>query len=204
MAMKHSAKHTAILAALAPAALLAGCATPAYVSPVEVTRFTAPQAALGAGTISLRPGPGNAADSWDQTAFQAAVADELTRLGYTVTEGEARQVAVVTVRRASERAGTERSPVNVGVGGSTGTYGSGLGLGVGFNLGGGRAAEQIDTELRVSIMPAGSIEALWEGRARFTATANSDYASRQAAAAKLAAALFAGFPGRSGETIEVR
>jgi hypothetical protein len=197
-------KHIALLAVLAPAALLAGCATPAYVSPVEVTRFTAPQAALGSGTISLRPGPGEPADSWDYTAFQSAVADELTRLGYSVTDEGARQVAVITVRRASQQTGTERSPVNVGVGGSTGSYGSGLGLGVGFNLGGGRPAEQIDTELRVSIVPAGGVDALWEGRARFTATANSDYASRQAAAAKLAGALFAGFPGRSGETIEVR
>src|SRR5690606_42017636 len=40
-----------------------------------------------------------------------------------------------------------RSPVNVGVGGSTGSYGSGVGLGVGINLGGGsRPSEQIDTE----------------------------------------------------------
>ncbi len=197
-------KRTALLAALAPAALLAGCATPAYVSPVEVTRFTAPQAALGTGTIALRAGPGEAEDSWDYTAFQAAVADELTRLGYTVTGDGARQVAVVTVRRSVQQSGGQRSPVNVGVGGSTGSYGSGVGLGVGLNLGGNRPAEQIDTELRVSIVPADATDALWEGRARFAATANSAYADRQAAAAKLAGALFAGFPGRSGETIEVR
>ena len=54
------------------------------------------------------------------------------------------------------------------------------------------------------IKPSGGINALWEGRARFTASANSDYADQRAAAAKLADALFSGFPGRSGETIEVR
>jgi hypothetical protein len=197
-------KRIALFAALAPAALLAGCATPAYVSPVEVTRFTAPQATLGSGTIALRAGPGEPEDSWDYSAFQSAVADELSRLGYTVTGDGAQQVAVITVRRNVLRSGGERSPVNVGVGGSTGSYGSGVGLGVGLNLGGGRPAERIDTELRVSIVPAGATDALWEGRARFTASANSDYGDRQAAAAKLAGALFAGFPGRSGETIEVR
>jgi hypothetical protein len=54
------------------------------------------------------------------------------------------------------------------------------------------------------IKPAAGGTALWEGRARFTATVNSDFASTEAAAAKLADALFGGFPGQSGETIEVR
>ena len=54
------------------------------------------------------------------------------------------------------------------------------------------------------IKPTGGVNALWEGRAHFTATANSDYADQRAAAGKLADALFSGFPGRSGETIEVR
>jgi hypothetical protein len=54
------------------------------------------------------------------------------------------------------------------------------------------------------IRPGPGGNALWEGRARFTATANSDFADQRAAAGKLADALFSGFPGRSGETIEVR
>ena len=54
------------------------------------------------------------------------------------------------------------------------------------------------------IRPSAGGDSLWEGRARFTATANSDYADQRAAAARLADALFSGFPGRSGETIEVR
>lgn len=197
-------KAIALLAALAPAALLAGCATPARVSPVEVTRFSDPGAVLGSGPIAVRPAPGVEPDSWDYAAFRTAVADELAKLGYVVTADGARQVALVSVRRSVEQPGARRSPVSVGVGGSTGSYGSGVGVGVGINLGGGRPADEIDTELRVSIVPGGGTDALWEGRARFTATANSDYADRNAAAAKLAGALFAGFPGRSGETIEVR
>jgi hypothetical protein len=197
-------KPTALLAVLVPAALLAACATPAHVSPVEVTRFTAPQAALGSGTISVRPGPGEQPDSWDYSAFRSAVSAELAKLGYSVTDGTTQQVALITVRRSAERPATPtRSPVSVGVGGSTGSYGSGVGLGVGINLGGSKPSEEIDTELRVSIVPSGGTDAIWEGRARFSATANSNFAERNAAAGKLASALFAGFPGQSGETIEV-
>ena len=53
------------------------------------------------------------------------------------------------------------------------------------------------------IKPAQGGTALWEGRARFAATANSGFAETQAAATKLADALFGGFPGQSGATIEV-
>ena len=194
----------ALLAALGSAALLAACTTPAYVSPVEVTRFTAAEPQLlGSGTISLRAAPGEAPDSWDYAAYQTAVADELTQLGYTVTGGSGAQVAEISVEQYVTQAEGRRSPVNVGVGGSTGSYGSGVGVGVGINLGGNRPVDRIDTQLRVVIRPASATDALWEGRARFTATVNSDYADRQAAAAKLADALFSGFPGQSGETIEV-
>ena len=92
---------------------------------------------------------------------------------------------------------------SVGVGGSTGSYGSGLGLGLGFDLSGPPPAVA-DTRMGVIIRDGASAEPLWEGRADFTASANSRYGNAEAAAAKMAAALFAGFPGRSGETVEVR
>jgi len=191
------------LALLAPLALLAGCTTPAYVSPVEVTRFSDDTAgALGRGPIAVIASPGTE-NSFESAAFQAAVSDELAQLGYIVTGDMAQQVAEVSVEQFVTSQGGGHSPVDVGVGGSTGTYGSGVGVGVGINLG-GRPADRIDTELRVVIKPSGGTNALWEGRARFNATTNSDYADQRAAAAKLADALFRGFPGRSGETIEVR
>ena len=193
------------LAPLAALALVAGCTTPAYVSPVEVTRFVDDRSALlGTGPIAVVPAPGTPTDSWEYAAFQTAVSEELAQLGYTVTGDMAQQVAEVSVQRFVARRDGSRSPVSVGVGGSTGSYGSGVGMGVGINLGGGRPAEQIDTELRVVIKPSGGINALWEGRARFSATSNSNFADQRAAAGKLADALFDGFPGRSGETIEVR
>ena len=196
------------LTPLAALALLAGCTTPAYVSPVEVTRFTGDSpASLGSGPIAIVAAPGTPTDSWEYAAFERAVSDELAQLGYIVTGDMAQQVAEISVQRFVAQAGGRRSPVGVGVGGSTGSYGSGVGAGVGIDLTSlinGRPADNIDTELRVSIKPSGGVNALWEGRAHFTATANSDYADQRAAAGKLAHALFDGFPGRSGETIEVR
>ena len=119
----------------------------------------------------------------------------------------AQQVAEVSVERFVAQADGGHSPVGVGVGGSTGSYGSGAGVGVGIDLTSlinGRPADRIDTVLRVMIKPSGGTNALWEGRAHFVATSNSNYADQRAAAGKLANALFRGFPGRSGETIEVR
>jgi hypothetical protein len=194
----------ASLLALALGGALAGCATPAYVSPVQVTRFTgsAPNL-LGSGPIAVRASPGQPADAADYAVFQTAIADKLTEVGYTVAGGDAVQVAEIRVERFVRQGEGQRSPVSVGVGGSTGSWGSGIGGGIGINLGGG-GGDQVGTRLQVMIRPSAGGDALWEGRADFTASANSDYADRRAAAERLADALFAGFPGRSGETIEVQ
>src|SRR5688500_12384949 len=117
------------LTALAALALVAGCTTPAYVSPVEVTRFTAAAPGqLGRGPIAVRAARGQVPNSWDFAAFQQAVAGELQELGYTVSDS-ARQVAEIRIDRAVAREGGRGSPVSVGVGGSTGSYGSGVGVG---------------------------------------------------------------------------
>ena len=198
-------KTPARLFALALAASTAACTTPSYVSPVEVTRFTgsAPNL-LGTGPLAVRAAPGQVPGSWEYAAFESAVAQELARIGYTVSGGAAGQVAEIRVERVVEPGESRRSPVSVGVGGGTGSFGSGVGAGIGINLGGSGRSEQIDTQLHVMIRPAAGGDALWEGRANVSATANSDYADQRAAAGKLAEALFDGFPGRSGETIEVR
>lgn len=191
------------LGALATAMLLAGCTT-TYVSPVEVTRFTGdrPQV-LGSGPIAVRAGPGVAADSLELSLFRDAVARQLQQLGYVIINGDAPQIAEVTVDQFVEQPGYRNSPVSVGGGVAGGSYGSSAGVGVGIDLT-PRPSERVHRELRVMIKPADGGTALWEGRARFAASANSDFADTQAAATKLAGALFGGFPGQSGETIEVR
>jgi hypothetical protein len=192
-----------VLPPIVAALMLAGCAQ-TYVSPVSVTRFVGQAPArLGIGPIAVRAAPGMA-NSLEFAPYWQAVSAELTRLGYRVVPGnDAAQIAEVRVDRAVEQPGRRRNPVSVGVGGSTGSYGSGLGLGLGFDLSGPPPAVA-DTRIGVIIRDAAGGQPLWEGRADFAASANSKFGNAQAAAAKMAAALFAGFPGRSGETIEVR
>ena len=191
------------LSAIAAAGLLAGCTT-TYVSPVEVTRFTGDQPqALGSGPIAVRAGPGAPEESLELNVFRDAVGRELQEHGYVVVDGDAPQVAEVTFDQFAEQPGYNHSPVSAGGGVAGGSYGSSAGVGVGIDLT-PRPAERLHRELRVMIKPAQGGTALWEGRARFTATVNSDFAETQAAATKLADALFGGFPGQSGETIEVK
>jgi len=188
------------LAALA----LAGCVAP--IGPVEITRFHQPSALaqLGRGTISVEAAPGEDDASLELASYKAAISRELVRLGYqAAAEGSGVQVALVRVERATFWPGRGGGPVSVGVGGSTGSYGSGVGLGIGLDLS-GRPAEQVSTKLGVMIKNRASGETLWEGRASFTVRGDAPVAQTQLGAPKMAAALFNGFPGNNGETVEVQ
>lgn len=189
--------------ALAPSAAQAA-------SPVEVTRFHTPAtlAALGRGPITVVPAPGSDVSGIETRVFLEAVAAELNRGGIAVPGSGAPRIAEVRVTRSVATGERARSPVSVGVGGGFGSgsyrHGGfgGVGLGIGIGLGGGSKA-MIDTELAVTIRD-GSGASLWEGRADTRVKDKSRDAATQAVATRLARALFAGFPGRSGETIEVR
>lgn len=196
-------KFTRIAALVAGLALLSGCATP--VGPVQVTRFhTGEVGQLGKGSISVEPAPGSNPNSLELQTYRGAVMHELQQIGYTeASSGSGAQIAQVRLTRTTIELGGGRSPVSVGVGGSTGSYGSGIGVGVGINLS-PRPKEQIDTELAVSIRERASGKVLWEGRAEFTVGSGSPLATTALAAPKMAEALFLNFPGNSGETIEVK
>ncbi|MFC0204374.1 DUF4136 domain-containing protein [Novosphingobium soli] len=197
----------ATAALLAIGLSLSGCVAP--VGPVEVTRFHAPDTTpLGRGTISVEPAPGQA-DSLEFRTYAGAVARELTRVGYVEPLAGApasQQVALLTVERETFRPQRDRGPVSVGVGGATGGYGSGVGLGVGIDLS-GPPKEQVGTRVFVAIRERAApptATALWEGRAAFVVRADSPLAQAPLGAAKVAEALFKGFPGQSGETIQVK
>lgn len=198
------AKKSFALAPVAAALLLAGCVQ-TVVSPVSVTRFVgAEPARLGRGPIAVVPAPGMPAAGTDFDAYASAVAADLARLGYQVVPGDsAPQLAEVRVARAVERPGRGRGPVSVGVGGETGSYGSGVGLGLGIDLT-PPPPEVAHTQMGVTIRDTASRQSLWEGRADFSASTNTPYAGAAATAQKMADALFAGFPGESGRTIEVK
>ena len=192
-----------VLLTLAPLLALAACTTPQ--GPIEVTRFVGPasSARLGEGTVFVETAPGSL-DGLEAAPYKAAVAAELTRLGYSESaRANADQIAQVRVDRYTETPQGRRNPVNVGVGGSTGSYGSGLGLGIGINLGGG-PRPTTGTQLGVTLRAPNGGANLWEGRADIQTTDKSPLADRTRNAQALAAALFRGFPGRNGETVQVK
>ena len=197
--------QTLATAAMASVAL-SGCV--AMTPPVDVTRFHNAQATpIEPGRIIIEA---NVADesqsrSIEQASYRAALLRELQRLGFSEAragDSHSDYVARYTVERSQITAGGSRSPVSVGVGGSTGSYGSGVGLGIGINLG-GQPKDKIATELSVRIAKSGSNTVVWEGRASVEAKAGSPAAQPGLAAAKLAEALFRDFPGESGTTIRV-
>lgn len=198
-------KARALIATLAAPLALAACTTTQPAGPIEVTRFTAEnsRAQLGDAQLFVETAPGSPEQGLALTPYKAAVARELTRYGYSESaRAGAGQTARVSVERATISGDGRRGPVTVGAGGRTGGYGSGVGLGVGINLGGG-SGERVLTRMEVSLRDSDSGEVLWEGRARLDAPAKSRLARNDAAAQALANALFSGFPGNSGETIEV-
>ena len=193
---------TLALTTLACAAL-AGCVTP--VGPVQVTRFHAADVSqLGKGAIAVEPAPGSDGNSLEWQSYRAAVMRQLVLLGYRdASPGTGAQVAYLKLSRSTLEPQRSGGPVSVGVGGSTGTYGSGVGLGIGLNLS-PKPAAQIATDLAVAIKDRASAITLWEGRASFTVSSKSPLAATALGAPKMSEALFQGFPGTSGATIEVK
>ena len=200
-------------AALLLAAGLGGCTT-AEQAPVEVSRFSRPElASVPKGPVTILPAPGNDGGSIEFRGFASAVGQELDRLGYPQGAGPSagegaggNLVVTLDVQRQVYRGAPRQGPVSVGIGGSSGGgwhSGGGVGMGIGFNLGGG-PKDQVETRLAVSIRDRATGDALWEGRARYVVAAKSPDAAEPAVAAKMAHALFEGFPGKSGETILVK
>ena len=195
-----------IAAIVAAAIVLPGCT--AMTPPVEVTRFHNAQVApIVPGSIAVEANVPSEEDrkSLEYATYRAALLRELQRVGFSESRdaGNGSQyIARYTLDRAILSAGGSRSPVSVGVGGSTGSYGSGVGLGIGINLS-GPPKDKIATDLSVRISNRADGNVIWEGRASVEAKEGSPASQPGLAAAKLAEALFRDFPGVSGTTIRV-
>lgn len=190
------------LLVIALATLALAACTGAFTGPVEVTRFVAENpTGLGMGPISTVIAD-DESEPLRTSLYEQAVRSELTELGYA-SGGGGGQEAAITVERSRIDSTGRRSPVSVGVGGSTGGFRSGVGLGVGINLGGGQRARLV-TELAVRITSVSGGETLWEGRAELVTSDNSPFADTRANARALAAALFKDFPGGNGETVSIK
>lgn len=183
---------------------LSACASSDGPRPAEVTRFHLNQP-IARGSIAVEPFDQRDTGDLEFRSYADAVARELARQGWTVvdTPGQSEQVALVSLSQGSREEVTTRSPVSIGVGGSTGGWSSGVGGGISFGLGGNRGGEVIGTMMEVSIKRRSDGTVFWEGRARTEARAGSPAASPAAAADKLASALFLDFPGESARTITV-
>lgn len=173
-------KSLPLLGALAAAALAAGCETgSSQGSGVQrgaaVTRFHLGQP-VARGEIRVEASDPALAARPEFAEQAAAVARELTRLGWTVTPANARSEQVAAIRvTQSRREGTGR-----------------------------RSAPIVSTELGVRIQRRSDATVAWEGRAQLDAREGSPLAAPGAAVDRLASALFQDFPGESGRTIRVR
>lgn len=179
---------------------------------IEVTRFHTPEtlARLGPGAVEVVAAPGTDGASLETRAWLDAVARELAGKGLAGGSERALRVAEVRLTRDTVEgaaAARPRSSVGIGVGSGGGWHRGGgtsvgLGIGLGFPLGKSADREQVDSELEVTIRDKTTGASLWEGRSTLrTARRKADSPET---AQRLAHALFTGFPGRSGETIEVK
>lgn len=187
---------------------LAGCTT-AGPAPVQVTRFHLGQP-LAQGRVTVEPADRAQAQGMEYQSYARAVEAEIARAGFQVVENlpTSELVAAITVFRGSRDAGAgQGSGVSVGLGGGSfgGGRGGGVGLGggVSFPIGKGRNRQIELTELAVQLKRRSEGTVIWEGRARTEQRAGPNTDSTQTVA-RLANALFAGFPGESGRTVTVK
>jgi len=172
---------------------------------VEVTRFLAEGAAaqaLGHGPVAVAAASGGLAGDAERATYEAAVIDRLASVGYdTATRSGDGQTVELTVQHAEiEPAEAPHKPVSgsmdVGIDSRGGRY---LGLGIAVDKRKPLSA-LISTRLDARIRDhSGTV--LWEGHADIATREGDPKWTEQALAARLAGALFSGFPGNNGETI---
>ena len=197
--------------ALAATAALGACATTPRVAPVEVSRFHL-GAPLETGTLTTEPMPGAGAPGLEFRSYAAAIETEALKNGFTIPASgtTAQYVAVLGFSRTARQGPPKSGGLTIGLGGGGfsggrgGGGGVGLGGGVSFPVGTQRFREIVVTQMTVQIRRRRDGTVIWEGRAETSADGAAPEAQTDPTAAKLAHALFQGFPGESGRTITVK
>ena len=120
-------------------------------------------------------------------SYAAAVAAELTRLGWTVvnTIGQSEQVALIDVEQGT-RASLQTGRVAAGAGAAAGAPGA------------------VATRLEVRVKRRSDGTVFWEGRSIMDTSGGASAGDRVAIVQNLARSLFQDFPGESGRTISAR
>lgn len=172
---------------------------------IEVARFIGDggaAAALRHGTIAVVAMPDGAggSDRRQEATYQAAIESELLASGYqAASAAPSAQIAEVRVRRDELRPAEEkRKPLTGEVTMGVSNRGSMMGVGLAYDGSKPRTA-LIGTTVETRIRDRASGTVLWEGRAVIATREGDDKWGDSAIAARLAHALFDGFPTAAGE-----
>ena len=165
---------------------------------IAVDRFVGDRPdALGHGTIAVSSGTEGQdyVPQENRAAFEAAIVDQLVHAGYDTTQQTAQgQVAEIRVTRTVLEPGeARRKPVSGSAAMSVGTGGSAYGLAVNVDLT-KPLPPLVSTRLEARIRDRATQAVLWEGRAEVATREGDEKWGEQAIAARLAQALFDGFP----------
>ena len=188
---------------------LGGCASTLPES--RVTRFHLGQP-IAPGELTVEPRDPSMAKDLEFQSYARVVRDEFARLGFRLAPDltKAELVAVTEVHRSWRSTGqASGSSMSIGLGGASGggwRGGTSVGLGGSISFPIGKQREKMDvlTQLSVQLKRRSDGTVIWEGRAESIARDGTPYANPEASVSRLAAALFQGFPGRSGEIITVK
>ncbi|CAM4258430.1 DUF4136 domain-containing protein [Novosphingobium lubricantis] len=163
---------------------------------VEVEAFRASDAAplLGQGPITVAAAPGVEAE-WKLPVYEAAVVDELAKLGYqtAVSGADGGQIAQIGISHSTvvpEEA--PRKPVSGAMEVGVSNRGNYTAMALNVDLSKPRKAI-VATRLDVRIRDKASGRVLWEGHATAQSREDDDGLNNGAVAARLASALFARF-----------
>lgn len=166
---------------------------------VEVNRFVGDDpAALGQGAIAVtsQTEGQDYVPQGDRAAYEAAVIDQLVHAGYDTAQAKAEgghSAELRVTRTVLEPAEAKRSPVSGSAAMSVGNRGSAYGLAVNVDLT-KPLPPLVSTKLEARIRDKATGQVLWEGRAEVATREGDGKWTEQAIAARLAEALFDGFP----------
>lgn len=163
---------------------------------IQVEAFQAPEAAalLGKGPITVAAAEGSEAD-WKLPVYEAAVVDQLAKLGYqtAVSGADGGQVAQIGIRHEQvvpEEA--KRKPVSGAMEVGVSNRGNYTAMALNVDLSKPKKAI-IATRMDVRIRDKATDRVLWEGHAEAQTREDDEGLNNGAVAARLASALFAKF-----------
>ena len=164
--------------------------------PIAVVPAGAP-----ASTDEAEGTPPSASDPRYSATFEAAVEDQLVRSGYdaaTISPQGGQIAEVRVIRTEAEPAEAPHRPVSGEMSVGVSNHGTSVGMGIYIDGSKPRGA-LVATRLEARIRDRATGQVLWEGRAEIYTRAGDSKWDDQKVADKLAAALFDGFPTRTGE-----